>query len=578
MKSNNFIAVATILLVLTYLLVMRMHPDEPSDMARCIPSTALVYFEQHNGVELFSHFFTSPLGKKIEALDFGAVAKEIGMAPETIAAINNFAMVGRLARTNPLTKELFSNGFALALLQPLNDPPPLADLGDFLLENLVLVGEPQHPAKVLEVVAATFHSLTDAAKWTTSAYGRHRILRIVGNGQSFSFVRIDGLFLIGQNETHLRRCIDTYDGELPSFANNTEFLALKNSLPAPDSILAVPSQNEGQSLASFLAGYDLPDLQFLAQIPPLLAGIKGFGYSAKRHTTHVTDKIIVHLTSPNVDDRLRDQPSTPPGRPSMVTPATANPLFYLWSNGFHLNRFLTLIGKKAKGDRRDKDGVVRTFTDGTLKNLALLGKEITVIAEPGIEGSSLPIPLVTVFVPVGDKDALKAGLSKMLDGYAIPMKTGEYGSAEYAYWSQAPQDGLFPLYGFWGELFFLGNSQTLLQQIIDTQGQKLSPGESDLAKIIDGGLADGNNTVMYSNNAQLINISKDILNIAATVIAIEDRDLALKARVVIERILGPLLDGAKMYATSITRSTWTPEMVEVNVSTNISKSPTQPEE
>ena len=79
LKSNAFIAVAAFLLVVTYLLVMRIQLDELGDMTRCIPSTALVYFEQQNGFELFTNLSISPLGQKIQSIDFAAVGKEVGI-------------------------------------------------------------------------------------------------------------------------------------------------------------------------------------------------------------------------------------------------------------------------------------------------------------------------------------------------------------------------------------------------------------------------------------------------------------------------------------------------------------------
>lgn len=581
LKTNFFIATATILLVVTYVMVMRIQPDVPGNMAKCIPSTALVYFEQHNGFELLSQLSASALGKNIEAIDFAAVAKEIGAPLKTIAAINNFGMVVKFASTEPVIKELFGHGFALALLPPLNSPSPALDKGEFLLENLVLVAEPQQPTKtVLELLATTVNGLMNDGAWTSVSYGRHQILRISGKGQSFSLVQLDGFFLIGQNERQVRRCIDTYDEEQPSFVTNAEYLAAKNSLADPDSVLAVSLHDSKEYLAPLVSGYDAMDNPFFAQISPLLAATTGFGYSAKRSESRIIVHIFSHLDSQQISDAVSDHPLHSIERYTRL--ATENPMLCLWSNRLNVKQIIAAIENEIKeaGVNKDDDSRLEAITNKAFKELGLLGGEVTVVAEPGMEGSALPVPLITIFLPVDDKDTLKATMHAMLDAHGIQMKSDVYGPAEYAYWSQSPQDGLVPLYGFLDELFFVGNSQTFLHKIIDAQDHGLALVEGDLVKTIDTGLAHGDDDVLYSNNRQLIDVLKGVLNIAGTVEALENREIAKKAQVITHRILVPLLDGAKMYANSVFRSWHTANMIgfDIITMTNNPKPPLETKE
>lgn len=562
--------------MVTYSLVLRIQPDESADMTRCIPSTALVYFEQQCGIDLLTNFSTSPLGKKIESIDFAAVAKEIGAAEETIAAINDFTMAVKSIQNDPLIKELFEKRIALALLPPLDNAPFSQEKGALFRENLVIIGEPQHPAKVLEMLTSTFQGSEGEVALTSVQYGRHRIMRIVRNGQTFSLVILESFFIMGQNERQLRQCIDTFDGEQPSFSDNAEFLSLKTSFSAADSLLVLPLKNAGEYLPALFADYDLPDIPFLTQKSSSMQEIIGISYGAKRHRSTIREKILIRYDPKEVvSDSIRDQLATRAIKPSRLSLTTPNPMFYMWSNSFNLNRFLTSAYNVAKEGLSDIDFITRleVIAGKDFEHLAMFGKEITIVAEPGSESSPLPFPLAIIFIPVSDQDVLKAMLKELVDTYNIPIKMGEHGSAEYTYWSQSPQDGLFPLCGFFGDLFFLGNSETLLHKVIDTHSRGLSLLDIDSVKKIDPGLAEENNSVIYSNNVQLAEILKIVLNTLGTLLAIEDREFAMKARVVINKVLTPLLDGAKMYDTSVTRSYCTPEMIVVDVITNISNHP-----
>ena len=66
MKTNTFVAIASLVLVVTYFLVMRIEPEQKISMTQFVPETALFYTEQHNGLEALKKFNTSSLGQKLK--------------------------------------------------------------------------------------------------------------------------------------------------------------------------------------------------------------------------------------------------------------------------------------------------------------------------------------------------------------------------------------------------------------------------------------------------------------------------------------------------------------------------------
>ncbi len=578
MNINTFIAVATCLLVAAYIFVMRMHPDEPSDMTKYIPITALAYFEHHNLATFTESVSQSSFGRKMQAMDFTAVAEEIGATEETVTSVRHVATAVKSMHNNPLIQEFCDNRCALAVLPSFGDSQSSQeDKKEFLQENLVIIAEPQDSDTVSEILGSTGKGSVGDMATTKVQYGRHHIFRIVRNGQTYSLAALNGLFLMGQNERQVRRCIDSFDGDIPSFSDNPELLALKNSLKDFETLLILPFKNREEYPSALLFDIDVsPGLGFLARELSSSAGVTGFFYGAKRQKSTLSKKIIVHFDPQAISDLQRDQLVTPPIKPSRFFVSSANPMFYLWSNSFNLQGILHYLGSGGREGGSDADMAARLASSvigKDLKHSAMFGKEITVIAEQGLEKSPFPVPLAMIFIPVDDKDTLKATLQEILHTYDVPVTAEEYDSIEYTYWSQSPQDGLCPLYGFFGEYFFLGNSLTLLQKIIATNSRSLSLLDIDSVKKIDSGVAERNNLVAYSNNVQIINLLEIVLRAFATVAAIEDRGLAQRAQVVINKVILPLLEEAKMFDTSVTRSYFTPESIVIDTITNISQHP-----
>ena len=574
MRSNVFVTLAAMLLAATYFLVLRIQPDEQGELSRCIPKNALVYFEQLNGMDIWSKFSSSKLVEKIESIDFVNVAKETGAAEETIETIKSLSIAAKLIGENSLYLALFGKRFALAILPPLATSSGRGGgLEDLLSENLVIVATPENPAKILKNVSMILAGSKGDEALSSSQYGRHIILRVINNKKEFSLVMLDSFLLISQNERQLRLCIDTFDGEYPSFSENDGFLALKNSFPSPDSALVLSLKNARENLPALLIDHDLPFV--LVQTETFIKEINEVSYGAKRNNSAIIEKILV-CRKINGDPSQED-PIVKPTKPSRLNLTTPDPMFYLWSNSFDLQQVLYSaesvdIGiSEITGDIADLGTSVEKVSDYR----DIFGKEITVIAEPAAESDPLPIPLALILIPVGNQEVvLKGALEGLLETYNIPTKTEEYGPAWFVYWNQSPQDGLVPLYGFWGELFFLGNSLTLLHKVIDMNSRDLSLLDIERVKNISSGLTKESNTVLYSNNGQLIDIIKNILNALGTVIGIEDRAFAVKARLVINKVFMPLLDWAKMYgSSSVTNCTVTQEMVTLDIITAIADHP-----
>ncbi len=97
------------------------------------------------------------------------------------------------------------------------------------------------------------------------------------------------------------------------------------------------------------------------------------------------------------------------------------------------------------------------------KLFALLGEEISLVLEPDPKEEFFSFPLGMFFLRVKNIPELSTVLEKIIAEFNIPVSVKSYGPVRYTYWTPSPQDGLQPLYGFWDDVVFFGNSSRLLK-------------------------------------------------------------------------------------------------------------------
>ena len=241
-------------------------------------------------------------------------------------------------------------------------------------------------------------------------------------------------------------------------------------------------------------------------------------------------------------------------------------LFY-WSNTIEFKHLFTLVEQGRKEDVQLEKfwSTVQGITGKSTSEIAaLLGDEASLILESGPKDTFFSFPLGIFFIEVNHFNELQSVLQKVIDALHIPVTEAKYGPVRYVYWTPSPQDGLQPLYGFWHNLLFFGNSSSLLETIVQRKNDKMSLLDNPAVRAIDPGLLEKNNSMTYMDNVEIINVLQKGLNLVAMTLAIEDRETAVKVRTVIDEIINPLLDGVKMYGKSCTRSYFTPEMVVID--------------
>jgi len=570
MKSNAIAAFLTMLLVVLYPLVDSIQTDGFRDMARFIPDNTLIYLEQRNGAKALKDFSKSSLGKTFESINFVETCKKIGLTDTVLTLLQDTLSFYTLAKRSKLVHEVFGKRFAVAVLAPA-DKKKYRDINDYINDNMVIVAKPEHSAGGLQFLGESYAKYVDAYSVSSAQYGNHHIKRMQISGEILSIVVIEGSFVMSRNEKLLRRCIDTFDGELPSLAKNTDFGTIRKKFAMPDRFFYAPINNLRTLVIETVADLTFSSKDLLLKELSTTIGFANFGYGSWNSKKKVTDKILVQYNSKEVNNIVKNHIETAPSRCSMLSLTTENPMAFYWSNTLKVKHFLRYFEKSRKEEPQIEKfwSTIENISGHTPKEIfSLFGEEVSLVLEPGPKDQFFSFPLGMCFVQVRDVQKLRTILEKIIDEYDIQVSESSSGPVRYSYWTRSPQDGLQPLYGFWGDLMFFGNSSRLLGLIVDKNSENFTLLNNGSVKAIDPGLTEKNNSITYLNNFELFKVLQKGLDFVAITLAIEDRETAFKLRTVIDEIINPLLNGARMYEKSCTRSYFTPQMVVIDSVTN----------
>jgi hypothetical protein len=566
MKSNTYAAFLTLLLIVVYPLVRGIQADGSKDMTRFVPDGTLVYFEQRHASAVLKEFTQSPLGKKFESINFLTTGEKIGLPETTLLALKDVLSFYALIKNNKLFHEILGKKFAVAVLSPV-DMNEHTNIKDYIKENAVVVAKACHSVERFEFLGQDYGSYDQIYLVSSVQYGNHRIRRMKMKDQTFSLVTIEGFFVMSINEKQLRRCIDTFDHELPALADNDNFAEIRKNFAMPDRFFYLPVNDARKFVTERVSDRSFTGKELLLKEMATTVGFADFAYGSWNKKKSVIDKVLVQYESDEVNSVVKNHIDAVPSRCSMLSLTTENPMAFYWSNTITINHFLRYIEKSREAEPQLEKfwSNVESVTGRNAEEIfSLLGEEVSLVLEPGPEDKFFSFPLGMFFVRVKNVPELQAIFEKLIDEYDIQVSVRSYGPIRYTFWTPSPQDGLKPLYGFWDDLIFFGNSSRFLKRIVDRKAGDFSLLDNVDVQSLDPGFNKKNNSITYLNNVELIKVLQKWLGLVGMTLAIENKETAYKIQTVLEEIINPLLDGASMYERSCTRSYFTPEMVIID--------------
>ena len=572
MKTNTFVFFSSILLVLVYFLTWQIKPFEYGDTSEFFPATALLYVEQKNVSDFLDDVESSKLGKAIQSIKFLKIGRELELEKEKIALIQNINSLIKDNWSNEVIRELFGQKIALALLQPQNSINH-SDINEFLKASTVLVAQPKHKAELLQIMAERYVALKENISISTHQYGAHHIKRIKTERTQFSVVVLNGLYFISFEEKQLRRCIDTFDAEIPSLIERAEYIALRDNYSDPDQFLYLSLKNSREFVRNGLLTYEFSVKDIVEKEVAATVGFDGISYGAWKNENLIKDRIMILHNDKIANNFVENQLRLPPSICETMKFSPPKPLVFYWTNVLNFGSLYEYYNKKSAESDNKLAVLSKTLqlqSGETIEQLlSYLGQEFSYIITASHDSNFLSIPYGLMLIEIKNREKLETTLEKLISRYDFPFKEQKHGTTSFYSWENSPQDGLEPLYGFLDNYLFIGNSRSLLKKVIDRRKEGDSLLKDPEFIEVDGGLTKANNYVSYTNNAELIKIFKSLLTLSSTVIAIEDKEAAKRVSILTKDVINPLLNGLSMFARTATRSYFTENSVTIDSMTMV---------
>ena len=556
MKQNLVLTYLFLLLMIVYLLVWRMEPVRYGDPARFLPENTLLYIEQNNFSRFLQDVERSRLGKALKAIKFAEVGRSLDLQESEMDAFETLDMVIDQGSSSPILREIFHHKVVFALLNP-----TLSGLQDgtaLFRESGIVIARPGHPAGILQEIAQDVAGSKYNVVITTHQYGNHFIKRISADKETFSIVILDGYFLGSFSEKILRKCIDTYDGELPALSENGKYQTLRCQYDHPGQFIYFSVEHTRELLLKYLESFDFSGKDVFRKEVASTQGFISAVYGASKEGEFISDRIIVTFNPEKVSKIVEDQTKTMPSVCDTIQFSPENPLLFYWTNTINFKLLYRLYGEQVFTHDEKLIHFSETIRELTGRSIIefidLFGHEITYILMNNGAEESLALPYGLVIFKIAESEKLENMLKNIVHRYGIPMERHRYGDRAFYSWPISPQDGLEPLYGFIDNYLYMGNGRGSAREIIEynKEGIRLLKNHPSV-KMVEK-LLEKNNSVSFTNNAKLIDILKSVLKFTGTVMAIEDREAAIKVRIVLEKLVNPILDGLKMFDQTTTRS------------------------
>jgi hypothetical protein len=574
MKTNTILGSLTLLLVFCYVLVYQIDLDTHGAIARFIPSDALCFIEQYNGMKVARKWSRSPLAKHLGSIDFHRLAHDLNLDDAYAETIDDFKKSFKQITESKLANSLLAKHLGMALLTPLDRLRAEDKIEDVLADNLLFICEPQYSSTVLSIIGETYVSQDKHYKLTTTQYGNHAIKRISLGKRRLSLVSIDGYFLIAPNERQLRKAIDAFDGDLQPLHNFPPFRKCVKRLRGAQRIFYCNIEQARAAVEEIIAVNHYPLRKLLQKELATLTGFDGIAYGNWPLSKDIfAEKVITHFDQQRISPLVEKYLLTKPEKSKLYSYATKDPMFYYWSNTINLKHLLPYLqgeGKSREQFRSIEQQIKSNCGKSIEEIIAMLGSQASLHIARGSPGSSLRVPRAMLFFESPNAAELKTIAAKLCNAFRIGLTDKEYRQVHYKYWSLAPEDGLKPIFGTWNNLFFLGNSSVLLEDMVDYHQAGNALSVDAAYKKIDPGITAKNNSITYLHNTELLELAKQVVQMLSTIVAIEDKTTATRAKIIVNELIIPLLEGAKMYERSMNRSYFTTETVVIESRTKIS--------
>jgi hypothetical protein len=187
--------------------------------------------------------------------------------------------------------------------------------------------------------------------------------------------------------------------------------------------------------------------------------------------------------------------------------------------------------------------------------LLLVENDLLIALKSSLDDQFIPLPRILVALKTNDSKKLFHVIESITAKYDIPLTKQSIDGINIYLWGGVVAAGqLQPAFTVTDKyLVISSNRQQIKEFIKEGRGYK-SLDSSSHFRAVDIGLTGENNSVNYLDSRGMTLLAKEIISWIGTMIAIQDREVARRSKILIDQVINPLLDGLAMYASVGMRS------------------------
>jgi hypothetical protein len=538
---------------------------KPTDPAALVPDNALLYLEQQKIGGLIDGIKASQFGKAVAAMDIKKIAAGLELDDDQTLKIEQGAETVAALGNDPVIRELCGKSLSLAVLP--GESEVVVDHEKHLLPvQLLLIARPEHKAELLELMSQAF---TGEVKEDVIPYGKSEIVQFTVDGTTFFAAVTDGLFVFALNRKTVEATLDLQGNSQGALVALAAFAELKQQLPAVEFLAFSAPENLAAAMAATVQGERSDDK---------LAGLRYSIYGIWKEGTGFKDRTVTLIDRKRLDPLLARILATPPQNNDTLAFVSPEVQIYTWSNALALDAIWESIKKEGGADGPSTESFARRFREVTGSEieqvLALFEPGVSLLVQKGNANGLIPMPQITLMLKVKDWAPVEKVIEQGAAGLGIRMEEVQYKNTMYRSYNPGLPGNIEAVYGYHGQYLVVGNKRQLLEKIIDAaeDGKEFKQSEEYAALGLD--LEHGNNSVGLIRVADIANGAIKLMAWTGAILALQDRNQALRSQVVFDEVIKPLLHGMTTIASVATRSSFADD--RITVESTIQIRPDQP--
>ncbi|MBE0586344.1 MAG: DUF3352 domain-containing protein [Desulfofustis sp.] len=514
----------------------------------------LLVINQKQLARRIDDFTVSRLGSVLRGIDVAAIAEDLEMPASRVKLIADGTTEIAGAAVDPIVRSVLGRDVSVALF-PFRYDVTLP-LREQLLAHLVLVCRPKQVAHADELL----ERITGVPATEEAYYGAYAIKRYLPEGAPFiATTRVDRLVLVSANERLLRRCLDNYDRRTETLATDPDYHATKKMFPNTAFYGYLNVAGVTELFNQPIAAPSGPDANSTSGERQRLSLYQNGFFGGWIEDRTVSHKVVLTFDPSRIPVELSSLFSAPPVITESAAHLTADTLWYYWTNSYAPEAILQLLRRQqAKQVSSSIDALLtelETSTGTSVEQLAeFFDNDLLVAMKKSPKEDLLPIPLVMIAVKCKDPATIKHLVEKIVVHYTVPVRRRAVGEHTIVSWGEvAPISSFEPSIASIGEYLLIANNVSQIRDFIAIPAGTERLSDSALFELVNDGFIYANNSLVFLNFAELSGQLKELVSWGGLALAIKDRTIAGKSKIVIDRLINPLLDGLAMYGVVGTR-------------------------